>query len=90
MVAAPLYADGRKDAGIVGVIYFVPPETFLNNIVSSTCIGALILLDSLSATTTEAKTDKSITPILINIPKYVSAKYLLILDTSSVAKFTLV
>lgn len=35
MVAAPLYADGKQGAEIVGVIYFVPPETFLNDIVSS-------------------------------------------------------
>ena len=35
MVAAPLYDGGNKDAGIVGVVYFVPPETFLNDIVSS-------------------------------------------------------
>ncbi len=35
MVAAPLYADGNHGAGIVGVVYFVPPETFLNDIVSS-------------------------------------------------------
>lgn len=35
MVAAPLYADGSRSAGIVGVVYFVPPETFLNDIVSS-------------------------------------------------------
>ena len=35
MVAAPLYAGGSRSAGIVGVVYFVPPETFLNDIVSS-------------------------------------------------------
>ncbi len=35
MVAAPLYANGQKGSQIVGVVYFVPPETFLNNIVSS-------------------------------------------------------
>lgn len=39
MVAAPLYADGVHGAAIVGVVYFVPPETFLNNIVSSIQIG---------------------------------------------------
>lgn len=39
MVAAPLYADGSEDSQIVGVVYFVPPETFLNNIVSSIKIG---------------------------------------------------
>jgi methyl-accepting chemotaxis protein len=35
MVAAPLYAGGNQGSRIVGVVYFVPPETFLNNIVSS-------------------------------------------------------
>ncbi|MCI8909119.1 MAG: methyl-accepting chemotaxis protein [Oscillibacter sp.] len=35
MVAAPLYAGGNQGSRIVGVIYFVPPETFLNDIVSS-------------------------------------------------------
>ena len=35
MVAAPLYADGNQGSAIIGVIYFVPPETFLNDIVSS-------------------------------------------------------
>ncbi|MCI8802656.1 MAG: HAMP domain-containing protein [Oscillibacter sp.] len=32
MVAAPLYSERGR---IAGVVYFVPPETFLNNIVSS-------------------------------------------------------
>ncbi len=35
MVAAPLYEGGNQGAEIVGVVYFVPPETFLNNIVAS-------------------------------------------------------
>ncbi len=35
MVAAPLYAEGQHGGGIVGVVYFVPHETFLNDIVSS-------------------------------------------------------
>ena len=39
MVAAPLYADGIHGSAIVGVVYFVPPETFLNDIVSSIQIG---------------------------------------------------
>ena len=39
MVAAPLYADGIYGSSIVGVVYFVPPETFLNDIVSSIQIG---------------------------------------------------
>ena len=39
MVAAPLYADGTRGAEIVGVVYFVPQETFLNDIVSSIKVG---------------------------------------------------
>ncbi len=39
MVAAPLYAGGSRSGSIVGVVYFVPPETFLNDIVSSIKIG---------------------------------------------------
>ena len=35
MVAAPIYAGGSRSAEIAGVVYFVPPETFLNDIVSS-------------------------------------------------------
>ncbi len=35
MVAAPLYEGGIQGASIVGMVYFVPPETFLNDIVSS-------------------------------------------------------
>lgn len=35
MVAAPLYADGVYGSSIAGVVYFVPHETFLNDIVSS-------------------------------------------------------
>lgn len=39
MVAAPLYDGGSRDSQIVGVVYFVPPETFLNDIVSSIKVG---------------------------------------------------
>ena len=39
MVAAPLYENGIHGSSIVGVVYFVPPETFLNDIVSSIQIG---------------------------------------------------
>ena len=38
MVAAPLYAEGNGKS-IVGVVYFVPQETFLNDIVSAIQIG---------------------------------------------------
>ena len=39
MVAAPLYAEETYGSSIVGVIYFVPKETFLNDIVSAIQIG---------------------------------------------------
>ncbi len=39
MVAAPLYEGGSRSSRIIGVVYFVPPETFLNDIVSSIEIG---------------------------------------------------
>lgn len=39
MVAAPLYEDGVHGSSIVGVIYFIPHETFLNDIVSSIQVG---------------------------------------------------
>lgn len=34
MIAAPLWKDGIQNSTVVGVVYFVPPETFLNDIVS--------------------------------------------------------
>lgn len=39
IAAAPLYSDGIYGSSIVGVVYFVPEETFLNDIVSSIRIG---------------------------------------------------
>lgn len=39
MVAAPLYSEGDNGKSIVGVVYFVPHETFLNDIVSAIQIG---------------------------------------------------
>ncbi len=39
MVAAPLYSGGDHNSKIAGVVYFVPPETFLNDIVSSIKVG---------------------------------------------------
>lgn len=39
MVAAPVYEDGVYGSSIVGVVYFVPHETFLNDIVSAIQVG---------------------------------------------------
>ena len=35
MVAAPVWRDGKVNSSIAGVVYVVPPETFLNNIVNT-------------------------------------------------------
>ena len=35
MVAAPLWRDGKVNSEVAGVVYVVPPETFLNNIVNT-------------------------------------------------------
>ena len=35
MVAAPVWRDGKMNSSIAGVVYVVPPETFLNNIVNT-------------------------------------------------------
>ncbi len=39
MAAAPLYSGGIYGSSIAGAVYFVPKETFLNDIVSSIHIG---------------------------------------------------
>ena len=39
MVAAPLYSQGNYGKSVAGVVYFVPRETFLNDIVSSIKVG---------------------------------------------------
>ena len=48
IVAAPLWEDGVVDSNVIGVVYFVPHETFLNDIVSSINIsenGSAYMLD---------------------------------------------
>ena len=35
MVAAPVWRDGKVNSSVAGVVYVVPPETFLNNIVNT-------------------------------------------------------
>jgi len=39
MVAAPIWKDGVPNSQVAGVVYFVPKETFLNDIVSSIKVG---------------------------------------------------
>ena len=48
IVAAPLWENGVVDSNVIGVVYFVPHETFLNDIVSSINIsenGSAYMLD---------------------------------------------
>ena len=40
IVAAPLWENGVPGSAVLGVVFFVPQETFLNDIVSSIQIGA--------------------------------------------------
>ncbi|MDD3141722.1 MAG: methyl-accepting chemotaxis protein, partial [Lachnospiraceae bacterium] len=40
IIAAPLWEKGIPGTTVVGVVYFVPTETFLNDIVSSIKVGA--------------------------------------------------
>lgn len=40
MISAPLWEGGNPNTKVVGVVYFVPPETFLNDIVSSIKISS--------------------------------------------------
>lgn len=49
IVAAPIWANGKIGGQVVGVVYFVPKETFLNDIVTSLQIsknGSAYMLDS--------------------------------------------
>lgn len=49
IVAAPVWANGNVGSHVVGVVYFVPLETFLNDIVSSLQVsenGSAYMLDS--------------------------------------------
>lgn len=40
LVAAPVYQDGDSSKPIIGVVYFVPQETFLNDIMTSIHVSA--------------------------------------------------
>lgn len=49
IVSAPVWKDGIANSEVVGVVYFVPPETFLNDIVASIQIsegGSAYMLDA--------------------------------------------
>ena len=45
MVAAPLYSQGNYGKSVAGVVYFVPRETFLNDIVSAIQVGENSIYD---------------------------------------------
>lgn len=49
IVAAPIWANGQVNSRVTGVVYFVPKETFLNDIVSTIQIskgGSAYMLDA--------------------------------------------
>ncbi|MFR1832429.1 MAG: methyl-accepting chemotaxis protein [Lachnospiraceae bacterium] len=49
IIAAPVWQNGQSGSKVTGVVYFVPKETFLNDIVSSLTIsrgGAAYMLDA--------------------------------------------
>ena len=49
IIAAPIWENGIPDTNVVGVVYFVPVESFLNDIVSAIKIsdgGSAFILDS--------------------------------------------
>ena len=53
IVAAPVWADGKVGSRIAGVVYFVPNETFLNDIVATLNIsenGSAYMLDAKGTT----------------------------------------
>ncbi len=61
MVAAPIWKDGVPDSEVVGVVYFVPEETFLNNIVSGLNLsanGSAYMLDKNGNTIAHADMEK--------------------------------
>ncbi len=49
IVSAPVWKNGERGTQVVGVVYFVPPETFLNDIVTSLKIsegGSAYMIDA--------------------------------------------
>ncbi len=49
IIAAPVWQNGQSGSKVAGVVYFVPKETFLNDIVSSLTVsrgGAAYMLDA--------------------------------------------
>lgn len=61
MVAAPLWEDGIPDSKVIGVVYFKPKETFLNDIVSDIHIsanGSAYMLDAKGTTIAHMDMDK--------------------------------
>ena len=67
IVAAPLWQDGQPDTTVVGVVYFIPKETFLNDIMSGIKIsenGSAYMIDNqgntIADTTLETVTTQNI------------------------------
>lgn len=60
LVAAPVYRDGDGRNDIVGVVYFVPEETFLNNIMTSIHVSensSAFMLDKTGTTIADVTLD---------------------------------
>lgn len=60
MVSAPLWEDGNPGTKVVGVVYFVPKETFLNDIVTSIQVsptGAAYMLNANGDTIADVNMD---------------------------------
>lgn len=60
MVAAPLWEGGIPNSRIVGVVYFVPKETFLNDIVSGISVsehGAAYMINASGVTIADSTLD---------------------------------
>lgn len=60
MVSAPLWKNGEPGTEVIGVVYFVPPETFLNDIVSTIHISdnsSAYMIDSAGNTIADVTTE---------------------------------
>lgn len=72
MIAAPLWEDGIPQSKVIGVVYFVPPETFLNDIVSQIQVsehGAAYMINAEGMTIADNTMDTIMTQNIENEAK---------------------
>lgn len=72
MIAAPLWEDGIPQSKVIGVVYFVPPETFLNDIVSQIKVsehGAAYMINAEGMTIADNTMDTIMTQNIENEAK---------------------